>query len=591
MADRLDLVIDGEATFLLAFDPPQDADRYLDCLHELRSHLDAALAKPVAWPHSPREGRALTLRVHPQADCPRQGFAIICDSEGLTIQAAERSGLLHGVYTFLERAFGIRWLWPSATGTVIPATRQVSWPHGWQQEAPAWRWRRFGMSGAVYSCDPPAVAELKVAGQRESTRQEFELWCRRNRLGGLRIADGHRWMQICPPQIYGETHPHYFALVDGQRDVTPGNGKHRNQLCTSNPSVVELVADYAIALFDREPELDGFSISANDGSGFCECANCRALDGASSGAEDGAFQEVTADGEDQACRLRNERLAVFANAVAERVAEQHPERLLLLLIYSSHRQPPRTKLHPNVLAQFCVTTWSHHQSTSREHDLGLISALADRTSHLGFYDYFVNGANGSLPRGFWRTWLASAKQYHALGGRYFATQCGMDFALGGFGYYLAAKALWSMEVSCDEVLRDYCQAGFGPVADQVETVLRRFMEVWERHGDSVTLEEQIATLYPPAWRRQQRDLLTTACHAVDDTAIRERLRFLLTGWDFLDLLAEACETTRQEVPDPLLGQRLDTWLRDHGDGFWAAVMWQRYYLTTPTRPLAKLVNP
>jgi len=65
--------------------------------------------------------------------------------------------------------------------------------------------------------------------------------------------------------------------VNGQRDSQPHDGKHANQLCTSNP---DLIAEFArrVREYLDTHDVDVLSISPNDGSGFCECENCRALD-------------------------------------------------------------------------------------------------------------------------------------------------------------------------------------------------------------------------------------------------------------------------------------------------------------------------
>ncbi|GAH91421.1 unnamed protein product, partial [marine sediment metagenome] len=52
---------------------------------------------------------------------------------------------------------------------------------------------------------------------------------------------------------YYQDHPEYFALVNGERKVTDSKS-HGNQLCTSNPDVIQEVAKNMIAVLDAEPE-------------------------------------------------------------------------------------------------------------------------------------------------------------------------------------------------------------------------------------------------------------------------------------------------------------------------------------------------
>ena len=216
------------------------------------------------------------------------------------------------------------------------------------------------------------------------------------------------------------------------------------RLCTSNPEVVKLVADYIKTVFRKRPGLNGFSISANDDRRFCECDKCRAID-VWAGArkhENDDFDKLTMETSEVRKDIANQdfpsvsitdRMFLFANQVAELVTQEFPDKLLMMFVYSQYRDPPkRVKLNPNVLPTFCARSWAHVSETVREKDMSLLRGFGAFTEKLGIYDYFVNGANGSIPRGFGRIVSRSLREYYDLGCRYFATQAGFDFASNGF---------------------------------------------------------------------------------------------------------------------------------------------------------------
>ena len=72
-----------------------------------------------------------------------------------------------------------------------------------------------------------------------------------------------------------QEHPEYFPLVNGKRILLDGQ---KYQPCTSHPEVIEIMAKSLIAKA-TEPDCNGLIIIGNnDGTGWCECENCRRLD-------------------------------------------------------------------------------------------------------------------------------------------------------------------------------------------------------------------------------------------------------------------------------------------------------------------------
>ncbi len=600
------LVVGGEARFVTEVAPAADAESLHPAVSELIRHLQACLGRPVSWfdrrTHRPELAR-LVLKLDVLSGLAAEAFRIDAEPGAVTLCASTVSGLEHAVHYFLEQAFGVRWLWPGALGTVTPAAKEVRWPVGSQTHAPSFAWRRLWIGGSWWEESDAYLGEQKHGGVSVDSLEALFRWHRRLRLGGLNIADGHRWGEICSPLRYGESHPEYFAMVGGVRDTQWHDGKHGNQPCTSNPDVVRVVADYIKAQFRARPELDAFSIACNDGSGFCECAPCQAIDDWAESAEhkDHEFDALTAEGPNlgkDKKRVLTDRMVLFANQIAERVGEEFPDKLLLMLIYSFYRTPPkRVSLHGKAIAQFCSMTFSHTDAKVFDAEMRSFERLSKNAKHLGIYDYYVNGKNGTLPRGFARTASRSIRKYHALGARYFSTQAGLDFAIGGFVYYYTARLLWDIRADVDDVLHDYCRAGFGAGAEAVAKYLQAFMDRWETLWPALpspkpSMEALAGVLYPSEWRGERRNELDEALKlAGDDAAAAGRVRFLIEGLDFLDLLIDACDAANAafahlDAPAAAIARAACTrkalieWVDAHRDGFWISAAWFDYQRLT-----------
>ena len=136
----------------------------------------------------------------------------------------------------------------------------------------------------------------------------------------------HTFDKLVPPSIYGESHPEYYAVMpDGNRSTTP----QRNQLCLTNPDVVEIAVDSVRKALNANPKGRIISISQNDWPYSCQCEKCLAMD----------KDEGSASG----------TLLRFVNAIAERLEPEFPDVVFDTLAYQHTRPVPTiTKPRHNV---------------------------------------------------------------------------------------------------------------------------------------------------------------------------------------------------------------------------------------------------
>jgi len=254
------------------------------------------------------------------------GFLVkTVDKNTLVIRGEHKLGTVYGVVSFIREYVGIRRYWPSEPGGIgdvytprptltIPKITWKDWPYLISRHvgfnAKAWELTRDGEWPWMF------------------------FWYRL----GTNLSMMHNFFKLIPPEEYGESHPEYFPEINGVR-VIP-KGKIHWQPCVSNPEVVEICARKITEAFDSAPYRICHALAVNDGAGHCECAECRAMD--------------SPDADVNTTQL-TDRYVKFMNAVAERVAAKHPDRLIGFLAYGAVRFPPTTaELHPNLVPYFCA---------------------------------------------------------------------------------------------------------------------------------------------------------------------------------------------------------------------------------------------
>lgn len=248
-----------------------------------------------------------------------EDIQITVESESVQIQGGLPRGVLYAVYQFLEELVGIRFL--TADHTHIPNASALQIPCGSYTYSPpfSFRWSYYREN----SENPAFAAKRKV-----NTVTDAE------NLGGKTQQQliNHSFHALVPYGTYGESHPEYYALVEGKRDTnTHGGGP---QLCVTNPEVIEVAATSAIQQLTDRPEATNISVSQADTAAYCRCETCETLN--------------EAEGTPMGSQL------TFVNAVAERIEEAHPHVKVGTLAYWYTRKPPKTVTpRHNVQIQLC----------------------------------------------------------------------------------------------------------------------------------------------------------------------------------------------------------------------------------------------
>ena len=389
-------------------------------LGTLAEFPDPALAKP--------------LEVRNGVD-GREAYAVRTDGRRVRLIGATDLGASHATFRLLEH-LGCRWFFPAPEWEVVPSapTLRVALD---ETARPALLARRIWY-GYGFFYDPG------VPPQQTRAIRDYEAWARRNRMASsLGVYAGHAWQTvIADNKAEFDRHPEYRALVGGKRQG--------DQLCVSNPAVRGIATRWALDFLRKHPKADMVSMDPSDGDGQCECDQCKQLGTVS----DRAFG--------------------LANEVARAVAKDHPGKMVGILAYNEHSEPPAFPLEPNVHVQ--LTAGFTRGRYSYEELLGL---WPKRSRNLGFYEYFSvwlwdfdrlpggNGANTAYLR-------RQISRYAALGAVSLDCESGNNWGVHGRGYYLANKLMWDPKADADAVLADFHDRAFGPAAAPMRRYYERF---------------------------------------------------------------------------------------------------------------------
>ncbi len=446
-----------------------------------------------------------------------EGFYQMCDGSTLLgVLGRDPAGLMFGVYDLLEQ-LGVRWYLPTELGEEIPRTPTIR--AGWMDHAE----------------NPDFILRdmwLAYAGRPEAEKQAYRTWARHNRMGGVRAQMGHALGYIISPEQYGDTHPEYFPLIDGRRLIP--QQRHNWQPCTSNPEVVRIAAEMAREAFGRDPGLWCFSLSPNDGyGGWCECENCVALD--------------PPEYRDDARRGKARRMLVFANAVAELLAQTHPDRRVCFYAYAPTVEPPTDlRAHRQVAVAIAhygavgdnLRPIADPASPRNPRFIPLLAGWSQVTDQIFAREYWT----ALVPEmdGIARVAAAWAlaedipwyRDHNVIG---FSSEALPIWGSCGLNFYLAAKLMWDADADVDALLDDYFTGMYGPAAEPMREYFETIRDLCrERYLKRDLFGEDDLT--------RLRALLDAAWAAAETDKQRARVQLTIDHFQYTQLVRQMAIT-------------------------------------------------
>ena len=386
-----------------------------------------------------------------------------------------KSGDLTAVYDFLEKQLGVLFLAPGPDGISYEPSGVIELKEGQGNWIPQleyrfmWPDRAFWAASNFYEEDgslkkvrkSPAPDEFLPPTRADYLKKELEtrLWLKQQRMGehGAKLNYGHAFTQWWAR--FGETHPEYFALVDGKRQPKNLTRPDWNKLCVSNPAVwKQIVADWA-ANKNRSCFINACE---DDGYGFCECEECLKLDMPPHPGREWYYD-------------LSDRYVYFANHVLEEARKIDPDAKVCQYAYSFYRYPPRRERVSG--ANFLIYVPSML-------DLDHLEADYKAWHEAGAEHFFLRPndlhVNISLPLGFEKQIFSSFRigiENGVIGTSFDSLHGFWDIT--GIADYIVARGHVDPSRDFEYWMSEYCSA-YGSAAPEVRAFFDYFRtHVWE----------------------------------------------------------------------------------------------------------------
>ena len=438
----------------------------------------------------------------------QQAFRVVVRPDGIGLMGECPQSTSFAVYEVLER-LGCRWMMPSEMGEVIPSLKTIVLPVGDTCSAPGTD-ARF-----LWHLDPVYLRRIRNGGAGVSAGHALEVYSKAE----------ERYGYLTKKQL--EEHPDWNAMVGGKRSV---NGR----FCWGNPEVSDAVADAIIARFDASPSRHA-SLSPQDGSTFCECEKCKALD-------TGDFDPV------MAAVSITDRFIHFCNRVAARVTARYPDAKLGFLAYVQYTQPPtREKLHPNLAVQLAPINYCRaHAMTdgceSRRRMRTIVEGWGRATSTISYYQYMFNLSEYSAPYPMIHQMSEELPIIYANHVRCWQPEgmSNLDQILPA--HYLSNRMAWNPRDEPKRILDEFFTLFYGAAAASMRKYWTLWDDAWTKVDEHAGANWGYPRRFTPEFMKAARAAMDEATAAtktpmearrvkMQDESLRQMERFMALRWD------------------------------------------------------------
>lgn len=504
-----DLVRDGKPVAVLAIAPQPDEAESL-AVRELTGHVEkisgaklppavtVAAADLQPFLDQARKegkvpvvlGRAALPRVEKLLDAksPRAGTFAIVAMKDAVFAAGREFGTAFAVSELLEQQ-GVRWFMPGDLGTAIPSLKTITVKEQTTVQAPSFETRWFQM--------PDRDWQVRV------------------RCGGPQFPGAHGLPGV--PKF--QAAPELYSLVNGKR--VP------RQHCLSNPQLLDVVVA-AVKAQRAKGKGPTIGMGPNDGGGFCQCDNCKKLDGRD-------FDPFSSE------PSVTDRYVWFFNRVLERLSD-YPDTKLAFYIYHSYMRPPvREKPNPRIVGALApialdrVHGFSNPIAPEKSYASWLLQEWTKLLPEIYDRGYWSNLADPGFPFIIVHRLRDEIPVSHGFGLKGWRVETFPNYAAQLPSNYVAARLMWDHTADVDAILKDFAEKFFGPAAGPMETYVKR-MDAALRDTPYITGSAwDMPHHYPAAFRKEMRGLLEDAGKRSAGQGIYEtRVRVIADTFDMLE---------------------------------------------------------
>ncbi|GIP31232.1 DUF4838 domain-containing protein [Paenibacillus sp. J2TS4] len=384
------------------------------------------------------------------------GFVILSDENSTSIIGPSSWGTEYGVYEFLERYVGVRWLMPGPDGEDVPQSSDLFVPLETIKQEPAFLSRQFDW----WFMD-----------------KYYPDWVRHNRLKG-RYEFAHNMSNLFPYDKYKDTHPDFYP--PGNSNVNKSSGWNP---CFKAPGIVEEAIKNINNYFDQHPEATSYSLGVNDTGGFCEA--------------DPLNPHYPGQLNTNGTLNMSEIYFDWVNQVVEGVLQTHPDKYFGVYAYSYVYEPPATvTVHPRVIVYITEDRMSWGDPSFETQGKDITERWRAAAPSLGFYEYLW-GNPYMLPRTFFNLMADNYRYSYEQGVKAHFAELSANWGEGPKAW-LSAKLQWNPNQDENALLKEWYERAVGPAAAED---LEAYYDFWNEFWSNRIFSSQWYTNWSSAFPR------------------------------------------------------------------------------------------
>ncbi|MDD4149254.1 MAG: DUF4838 domain-containing protein [Bacteroidales bacterium] len=343
-------------------------------------------------------------------------FKIKSEGKNIIIEGGNGRGCIYAVSELLENQLGIKYYSPDFV--IIPKTKNISLP-------------KLDISDS----SPNTYRNVHGKFVKDLNYKDFH---RLHNIDDM-FAENyyvHTFHKLIPWQEYFDTRPEYFAYMNGKRII--------DQLCLSNPDVLQIVKDKLREEMSLQPDKLVWSVSQDDNFSYCQCDKCKKV----------IEEEGSAAGP----------IIKFVNEIAK----EFPNKIISTLAYQYSRQAP-SKIKPRNNVQVMLCTIELNRSLPISKDRQSASFLKDIEdwgkicNHIYLWDYTVDFAHSYSPFPNLHVLQDNIKLFvdNNVHEHFQQTNTATGHEFSELKSYILSKLLWNPDVDVEKIIEEFTDGYYG----------------------------------------------------------------------------------------------------------------------------------
>ena len=395
------------------------------------------------------------------------GYILKVKDDNLIIKGANQSGTKNGIYDFLETKLGCMFL--RNDYDYIPEFPTIRLENYDEVINPSIAWRKQFQYEALQNnwYDKLKLNGTKAKeGFKEGVYAQWGTWC-------------HTQFQFVPPEKYFDSHPEYFALINGKRcyQAKWHSSDMQTHLCLTNEDVYEIVKAGMKSEIQKNPEALYWDFSIMDTPiKVCQCPECNRINT--------KYQSNSAT------------MIMFINRLAKDLGKEFPHLMFSTLAYQDCITPPvGLEVEQNVVIKLCANPGSQGYSysvgankNSKQIKL-LLESWGKIAKNIVVWDYVVDFNHLLLPFPNYDVQKANMDFYvdNNVMGVFHQGSREKGDEMADMRTYLLSRQMWDKDIDFEALMKKYIQLNYGEASPYIEEYLETMSESYITHNKELNL--------------------------------------------------------------------------------------------------------